>query len=333
MSKSSLKRSAKQMGFDTTKRTKKVKSTGDTQKQVQSLLAPHEEEKYPESFETDTIKIYSWNVNGIKAVIGRKDLQSFITEHSPDILCINETKLSEENILKLKLRSHIPSEYQLIWNCCKRKKGYSGSAVFTKVKPLSVAYDLGIPKHDTEGRTITCEFEKFFLVTSYVPNAGVGKLERLDYRVNEWDTDFQDYLQGLEKSGKPIILCGDLNVGHLDIDVHNPKGLKKCAGFTPQERESFGNFLDKGFIDTFRHLHEEEQKFSFWSAKKQARASNKGWRLDYFVTSKNLIDNIDDSEIHDQVMGSDHCPISVTLNLKKGIETGDDFLMKSGNKE
>jgi exodeoxyribonuclease III len=173
------------------------------------------------------------------------------------------------------------------------------------VKPVRVIYDLGIPKHDKEGRTITSEFEKFYLITSYVPNSGM-KLDRLDYRVTEWDKDFQQFIQDLEATGKPVVLCGDLNVAHGDIDVHNPKGLKKCAGFTNQERESFGKFLDLGYIDTFRHFYPTEQKFSFWSAKTKAREADKGWRLDYFVTSKSMIDSVKDSEIHSDFMGSDH---------------------------
>lgn len=183
------------------------------------------------------------------------------------------------------------------------------------MKPIRVIYDLGVPKHDKEGRTITCEFEKFYLTTCYVPNAGM-KLERLDYRVTEWDLDFQKFIQDLEATGKPVIFSGDLNVAHGDIDVHNPKGLKKCAGFTDKERESFGKFLELGYIDTFRHLHPEEKQFSFWSAKKEARKNNKGWRLDYFVTSKSMIDSVKDSEIHSDVMGSDHCPISITIDIK-----------------
>ena len=181
---------------------------------------------------------------------------------------------------------------------------------------MDVQYDLGISKHDGEGRTITCEFNNFFLITCYVPNAGVQGLDRLDYRVNEWDSDFHKYIENLESKGKPVILCGDLNVAHQDIDVHNPKGLTKCAGFTKEEKASFGKFLENGYVDTFRHLHPETQQFSFWSAKKQAKQNNKGWRLDYFVTSKSIIDQVKSSEIFPDIEGSDHCPIALTLNVK-----------------
>ncbi|CAI2370788.1 unnamed protein product [Moneuplotes crassus] len=319
---STRKRKAKAQYFDEKKRNKKNRSFEEAKEPSKGLIEPNpaEEQKYPQDFCSSTVHICSWNVNGLKAIIGRNDLQSFIKEYSPDVLCLTETKLSEESIKKLKIRHHIPLEYDCYWNFSKKRKGYSGSAILTKVKPLNVIYDLGIPNHDQEGRTLTCEFEKFYVVTTYVPNSGINKLERFDYRVKEWDPDFQDFIKNLEKNGKPVVLGGDMNVGHQEIDVHNPKGQSKSAGFTPQERDNFTKLLDRGFIDTFRYLHPKVQQFTFWSTITGARKTGKGGRLDYFVISKSLIENLEKAEILHKVMGSDHCPISVTFNLEKSGE-------------
>ena len=244
-------------------------------------------------------------------------IQDFIKKHDPDILCLNETKIDEDTLNKLKLKNNIPKDYEQIWNCVKPpKKGYAGTAVFTKIKPINIIHDIGVEDHDREGRTITLEFEKFYLVTWYVPNAG-SELDRLSYRVGEWDVEFQKFLANLESKGKPIILCGDLNVAHGDIDIYRPKGSHKYAGFTPEERKSFGDFLEKGYIDTFRNLYPKTQKFSYWSARGRARAENRGWRLDYFVVSKSIEKQVKDSEIHGDIDGSDHCPISINLDPSK----------------
>ena len=264
-------------------------------------------------FPAKTIRIYSWNVNGIRAVMGKKELQKFFEKENPDILCLNETKINED-----KLDSKIVSElskdkYLQFWNCCKVSSGYAGTALFSKVRPLDVTFDLGIPKHDQEGRTITAEFEKFILVACYVPNSG-QKLNRLDYRIKEWDVDFRTYLKELEtKKNKCIILCGDLNVAHKEIDISNPKGNTRSAGFTIEERNEFTKLLDMGFIDSFRELHPKEIKYTYWNMRSKAREENKGWRLDYFVTTNTLLPAIEDSNAMKDIMGSDHCPIILKL--------------------
>ena len=198
---------------------------------------------------------------------------------------MNETKTDVEKLDKKQLCTKIPSGYAQYWNCCTRKKGYSGTAIFTKVRPMSVQFDFG-KKHTDEGRSITMEFQEFTLVATYVPNAGEG-LKRLDYRIKEWDHDFHDYLKSLESSrNKPVILAGDLNVAHNEIDIYDPRGKEKVPGYTPQERLSFTSLLDRGFIDTYRQLYPERVQYTFWSMRANLRPSNRGWRLDYFVLSE-----------------------------------------------
>ena len=249
------------------------------------------------------MKLISWNVNGIRACV-QKGFLDFFKEADADIFCIQETKM-QEGQLELELPG-----YHQYWNYAV-KKGYSGTAVFTKVKPLSVAYGLGIEEHDQEGRVITLEFEDFYLVTVYTPNSQDG-LKRLDYRM-EWETAFFAYLKGLE-AVKPVIFCGDLNVAHKEIDLKNPKTNRKNAGFTDEERGRFTELIEGGFIDTFRYFYPDmEGIYSWWSYRFSARAKNAGWRIDYFCVSQALEGRIQDAKILTDVLGSDHCPVELDM--------------------
>lgn len=249
------------------------------------------------------MKLISWNVNGIRACV-QKGFLDFFREADADIFCIQETKM-QEGQLELELPG-----YHQYWNYAV-KKGYSGTAVFTKVEPLSVAYGLGIEEHDQEGRVITLEFEDFYLVTVYTPNSQDG-LKRLDYRM-EWETAFFTYLKGLE-AAKPVVFCGDLNVAHKEIDLKNPKTNRKNAGFTDEERARFTELLEGGFIDTFRYFYPDmEGIYSWWSYRFSARAKNAGWRIDYFCVSQALEGRIQDAQILTDVLGSDHCPVELDM--------------------
>ena len=249
------------------------------------------------------MKLISWNVNGIRACV-QKGFLDFFREADADIFCIQETKM-QEGQLELELPG-----YHQYWNYAV-KKGYSGTAVFTKVEPLSVAYGLGIEEHDQEGRVITLEFEDFYLVTVYTPNSQDG-LKRLDYRM-EWETAFFTYLKGLE-AAKPVVFCGDLNVAHKEIDLKNPKTNRKNAGFTDEERARFTGLLEGGFIDTFRYFYPDmEGIYSWWSYRFSARAKNAGWRIDYFCVSQALEGRIQDAKILTDVLGSDHCPVELDM--------------------
>ena len=250
------------------------------------------------------MKIISWNVNGIRAVM-KKGFPDFVKKYDPDILCLQETKAHPDQVDEL-----LHDYEHHFWNSAD-KKGYSGTAIFSKIKPLNVSYGGGIDVGDTEGRIVTAEFDEFFLVNVYTPNSKRG-LARLDYR-QEWDKLFFNYLKELEKS-KPVITCGDLNVAHTEIDLARPKNNTKNAGFTPQERAGFQKYLDNGFLDTFRIFNQDPENYTWWSYMFNARAKNLGWRIDYFLTSEKLKKNIISAEILKDVMGSDHCP--VTLNLK-----------------
>lgn len=208
------------------------------------------------------------------------------------------------------------------WNSCKPPiKGYAGTCIYTKIRPISAKFDIGIPKHDKEGRTITLEFEKFWLVAVYVPNSG-ATLKWQDYRTDEWDLDFRCYIKSLEQSGKPVILIGDLNVAHQEIDIYDPKRNENMACFTPEERQSFANFINMGFCDTFRELYPGKIKYSFWDIRDKSRKENKGWRLDYAIVSKQILPCIKESEIHNDYWGSDHCPISLTFDSEM-IDLGE----------
>ena len=251
------------------------------------------------------MKLISWNVNGIRAVI-KKGFYDFVATYNPDILCIQETKAHPEQVELI--LSDYPYQY---WNSAE-KKGYSGTAIFSKVEPLSIDYDMGIKKHDLEGRVITAEFKDYFLVTVYTPNSK-RELLRLDYRQKEWDVDFLKHLKELEKK-KPVVFCGDLNVAHKEIDLKNPKTNRRNAGFTDEERIGFDNYVNAGFIDTFREFEKGEGHYTWWSYMFQARARDIGWRIDYFCISKALRSILKNAYILKDIMGSDHAPIVMEIN-------------------
>ncbi|OER68420.1 exodeoxyribonuclease III [Listeria monocytogenes] len=251
------------------------------------------------------MKLISWNVNGLRAAV-KKGFLEYFEEVDADIFCLQETKLQEGQI-----ELDLPA-YKDYWNYAV-KKGYSGTAIFTKVEPLSVQYGLGVPEHDTEGRVITLEFEEFFMVTVYTPNSQ-AELKRLDYRMTFEDA-ILEYVKNLDKT-KPVVLCGDLNVAHEEIDLKKPKTNRKNAGFSDEERAKFSAFLDAGFIDSFRYFYPDlTDAYSWWSYRMNARARNTGWRIDYFVVSERLKDKLVDAKIHADVLGSDHCPVELELNL------------------
>tara|TARA_Y100000814_G_scaffold285298_1_gene253159 strand:- start:175 stop:933 length:759 start_codon:yes stop_codon:yes gene_type:complete len=250
------------------------------------------------------MKIISWNVNGIRAVI-KKGFYEFLNEYKPDIICIQETKAHKDQV-NIELDNY-PYQY---WNSA-QKKGYSGVAIFSKVEPLKVENDMNIKKHDLEGRVITLEFSKYYLVTVYTPNSK-RDLSRLDYRYNEWDKDFLKFLKKLEEK-KPVIFCGDLNAAHTEIDLKNPKTNHKNAGFTKEERQGFTNYINNGFIDTFREFTKEGGHYTWWSYMFQARKKDIGWRIDYFCISKILRKILINSTILKTILGSDHCPIMIEL--------------------
>ena len=248
-------------------------------------------------------KLISWNVNGLRACVN-KGFLDFFKDIDADVFCVQETKLQEGQI-DLELEN-----YYQYWNYAD-KKGYSGTAMFTKEEPLSVKYGIGIDEHDHEGRVITAEFDTYYVVTCYTPNSQ-NELKRLDYRM-KWEDDFLSYLKELEKT-KPVILCGDLNVAHTEIDLKNPKTNRKNAGFTDEEREKMTVLLSNGFTDTFRHFYpDKEGIYSWWSYRFKAREKNAGWRIDYFITSKSLDDRLKGADIHTDIFGSDHCPVELTI--------------------
>ncbi|WP_424045033.1 exodeoxyribonuclease III [Prevotella denticola] len=248
------------------------------------------------------MKLISWNVNGLRACVG-KDFEQQFKALNADFFCLQETKMQAGQ-----LDISFPG-YASYWNYAD-KKGYSGTAIFTKHKPLDVTYDIGMDEHDHEGRVITLEMDDFYLVTVYTPNSQDG-LRRLDYRM-KWEKDFQDYLHRLDRK-KPVVVCGDMNVAHEEIDIKNPKTNRRNAGFTDEEREKMTQLLDNGFIDTFRTLYPEQVTYSWWSYRFRARERNTGWRIDYFLISERLRDRLEDAKIHTEIMGSDHCPVEVDL--------------------
>ena len=251
------------------------------------------------------MKLISWNVNGLRACV-QKGFLDFFEQADADVFCIQESKLQEGQI-----ELDLPGYFQY-WNYAQRK-GYSGTAVFSKREPEAVFYGIGIPKHDTEGRVITLEYEGYYLVTVYTPNSQ-SELARLSYRM-EWEDDFLKYLKGLEKK-KPVIFCGDLNVAHKEIDLKNPGPNRRNAGFTDEEREKFTRVVESGFIDTYRYFYpEQEGVYSWWSYRFRAREKNAGWRIDYFCVSESLKDKLRDAKILTQVMGSDHCPVELDIDL------------------
>ncbi len=249
------------------------------------------------------MKLISWNVNGLRACVDKGFLEYF-NEADADFFCLQETKLQEGQI-----SLDLPGYHQY-WNYAE-KKGYSGTAIFTKREPLSVQYGIGKEEHDLEGRVITLEMDSFYLVTVYTPNSQDG-LKRLPYRM-QWEEDFLAYLKQLEEK-KPVIFCGDLNVAHEEIDLKNPKTNRKNAGFSDEEREKMTKLLDSGFVDTFRHFYpDKEGIYSWWSYRFQARAKNAGWRIDYFIVSECIKDQLEDALIHTEILGSDHCPVELQI--------------------
>ena len=251
------------------------------------------------------MKLISWNVNGIRACVN-KGFKEFFEDIQADIFCIQETKCQPEQI------DLAFDGYTSYWNSAE-KKGYSGTAIFTKIKPINVTYGIGIEEHDKEGRVITLEFEKFYMVNIYTPNSK-RELERLGYR-QIWEDEIRKYLLNLNKT-KPVIICGDLNVAHKEIDLKNPKSNRRNAGFTDEERNKMTKLLDAGFIDTFRQIYpNKENCYSWWSYMGKARERNVGWRIDYFIVSKDMKEKIEDAKIHSEIMGSDHCPVELDINL------------------
>ena len=251
------------------------------------------------------MKLISWNVNGIRACL-QKDFMTFFNEADADIFCLQETKIQEGQVTL-----DLPGYYQY-FNYAE-KKGYSGTAIFTKKEPISVSYGIGMEEHDREGRVITLEFEEFYMVTVYTPNSK-QQLERLEYRM-VWEDDFRVYLHKLEEK-KPVVVCGDLNVAHKEIDLKNPKTNHHSAGFTDEERAKMTQLLESGFVDTYRHFYPDtEGVYSWWSYRFQARAKNAGWRIDYFLVSEVLCSKLVSADIHTQVLGSDHCPVEVQIDF------------------
>lgn len=250
------------------------------------------------------MKFISWNVNGLRACVG-KGFREYFDSTGADFFCIQESKLQAGQI------DFAPEGYYCYWNYADRK-GYSGTAVFAKEEAQNVTYGIGVEEHDHEGRVITLEYEKFYLVTCYTPNSQ-SELKRLDYRMR-WEDDFRAYLHTLAEK-KPVIVCGDLNVAHEEIDIKNPKTNRRNAGFTDEEREKMTELLDSGFTDSYRWLHPDKIEYSWWSYRFRAREKNAGWRIDYFLITDNLRDHVSDAVIHTDVMGSDHCPVELDLTI------------------
>ncbi|MDX7997421.1 exodeoxyribonuclease III [Bacillus subtilis] len=252
------------------------------------------------------MKLISWNVNGLRAVMRKMDFLSYLKEEDADIICLQETKIQDGQV------DLQPEGYHVYWNYAV-KKGYSGTAFFSKQEPLQVIYGIGVEEHDQEGRVITLEFENVFVMTVYTPNSRRG-LERIDYRM-QWEEALLSYILELDQK-KPVILCGDLNVAHQEIDLKNPKANRNNAGFSDQERGAFTRFLEAGFVDSFRHVYPDlEGAYSWWSYRAGARDRNIGWRIDYFVVSESLKEQIEDASISADVMGSDHCPVELIINI------------------
>ena len=253
------------------------------------------------------IKISTWNLNSLAHILKTSDhLPNYISREDPDFLCLTETHLKYEDLTQEPIKNFQPNGYIAFHNCHKGNIGRSGVTTLTKYKPISVIYDMGIPEHDKEGRVLTLEYEKFYLVNCYTPNSG-RSLQRLEYRTSKWDPDFRDFIVALSKK-KHIVLCGDLNVAHNVIDLHAPK---RYAGFTDEERSEFSKLLNLGFVDLFRHLYPTEKQYTFFSPYFDAREQHKGWRLDYFVVNKEALKGVKDVKIQKEVLGSDHCPMEM----------------------
>lgn len=255
------------------------------------------------------LHLVNWNVNGIRSII-KKDFIKDVKAMNPDILCLQETKASAEEV---RSALELFPDFKVNVNSCKTRKGYSGTTIMTKVEPMNITCDMGVEEHDQEGRVMTAEFEKFFLVTVYTPNAGEG-LKRLEYR-QKWDEEFRNYLVKLNQT-KPVVLCGDLNVAHNPIDIARAKeNYNKSAGYTQIEIDGFTKLLSAGFVDTFRRFYPEEVKYTYWNYLFNARSRNVGWRIDYFVVSESIIGNVKDAMIYNEYLGSDHCPVAIKLEI------------------
>lgn len=255
------------------------------------------------------LNLVCWNVNGIRAIV-KKDFLKDLKAMNPDMLCLQETKASVE---EAKSVFELMPDYKGFVNASKARKGYSGTAILSKEEPINVTYDIGIEEHDQEGRVVAAEYPTFFLVTVYTPNAGEG-LKRLDYR-EAWDVAFREYLVTLQRR-KPVIVCGDLNVAHQAIDIARPKeNYNKSAGYTQREIDGIQKLIDEGFTDTFRHLHPEEIKYSYWNNMFNSRARNVGWRIDYFMVSKSLLPKVTSASIYNEYLGSDHCPVALNVEI------------------
>ena len=265
---------------------------------------PHSTFNIQHSTLLQKMKFISWNVNGLRACVG-KDFENQFKELDADFFCLQETKM-QEGQLDLQFEG-----YESYWNYAE-KKGYSGTAIYTKHKPLNVSYGMGVEEHDHEGRIITLEYDQFYLVTCYTPNSQT-ELKRLDYRMT-WEDDFRKFLKSLDAK-KPVVICGDLNVAHEEIDIKNPKTNRRNAGFTDEEREKMTVLLNDGFTDSFRYLHPDEVTYSWWSYRFKAREKNAGWRIDYFLVSDRIKEQITEAKIHTEIMGSDHCPVEVDLTF------------------
>jgi len=253
------------------------------------------------------MKLVSWNVNGVRAIM-KKDFSESVKTLNADILCLQETKASKE---QAKMALELLDGYQVFANASKARLGYSGTAILSRKNPISVTYDMGVQTHDQEGRVIAAEYDDYYLVTVYVPNSG-NELVRLDYRT-QWDKDFLSYLVGLEKN-KPVIVCGDFNVAHQPIDIARPKAnYNKSAGYTQKEIDGFSSIINHGFADTFRYKYPEEVKYTWWSFRAGARGKNVGWRIDYFLVSQSLISKVKEAFILNEYMGSDHCPLGIIV--------------------
>uniref|UniRef100_A0A2P2IKQ4 DNA-(apurinic or apyrimidinic site) endonuclease n=2 Tax=Rhizophora mucronata TaxID=61149 RepID=A0A2P2IKQ4_RHIMU len=269
----------------------------------------------PPAGDTKFVKLMSWNVNGLRALLNSKGFSApeLAQKENFDVLCLQETKLQEKDVESI-TKSLMDGYEHCFWTCSLSKLGYSGTAIISRIKPLSVRYGLGLVDHDSEGRVVMAEFDSFYLLSVYVPNSGEG-LRRLSYRITEWDPSLSSYMKELEKS-KPVILTGDLNCAHQEIDIYNPEGNRRSAGFTAEERESFAtNFLSRGFVDTFRRQHPNVVGYTYWGYRHGGRKTNKGWRLDYFLVSESMADDVHDSYIIPDVFGSDHCPVGLILKL------------------
>lgn len=255
------------------------------------------------------VHLVSWNVNGVRAIV-KKDFIKDVKALDPDVLCLQETKGQPEDV---KTALQLFPEYELAVNSSKARKGYSGTAILSKVKPIEVFYDMGIEEHDQEGRVIAAEYENYFLVTVYTPNSGEG-MKRLEYR-STWDQAFKDYILSLEDR-KPVIICGDLNVAHTEIDIARSKeNFNKASGYTQTEIDGLNALLEEGYVDTFRLKYPEEVKYSWWNYKYRARERNVGWRIDYFLTSEKLKDQVEEALIYNEYFGSDHCPVGLKINI------------------